>query len=114
MARDLKTQQTRIPNGSASAAVLAGGVGACVFGVTVVLAEANSAVAEWLNLVPSVGPLSGKVAVGIATWVVSWGVFQKLWGRNQINFGKVCWGAWALVFVGFVLTFPPLFQLFAD
>ena len=114
MSTESQTQQTRIPNGSGGAAVLAAGMGACIFGLVVAVAEASSAVAETLNLIHPVGPLSGKVAVAIVSWLVSWGVFEKLWGGREINFGKVRFAAWTMVFVGFALTFPPVFALFAD
>ena len=113
MKTDSRAPNDRFTNGAAGAAVLACGIGVCVFGVLVVLAEASSSAAQALNLVPPVGPLSGKIAGGIIVWFVSWGVFQKLWGRRQINFAKVRWAAFALIFVGFALTFPPVFGLFA-
>ncbi len=50
---------SHLPNGSAAAALLAGGIGVGVFGVTVVAAEASSGAAQALNLVVGVGPLSG-------------------------------------------------------
>ena len=65
-------------------------------------------------MIKPVGPLSGKVAVGILGWLVSWGVCQKLWGGQQINLTKVCWAAWILTLLGFALTFPPVFELFGE
>ena len=110
---DVEAQQARLPNGSAVAAILAGSIGVCIFGVMVVLAEASSGAAQALNLIEPVGPLSGKVAGAILAWLVSWGALQKLWDGRQISYGKVRWVALALIVAGFALTFPPVFGLFA-
>jgi hypothetical protein len=109
-----EVRNASLPNGEAGAAMLACGIGVCFFGVMVVLAETSSSVSQVLNLMKPVGPLSGKFAVGIVSWLVSWGILQKLWGRRQINFRKVRWIALALIVVGFAMTFPPVFGLFAQ
>jgi hypothetical protein len=107
-----ETQPSRLPNGPAAAALLACGVGVSMFGVLVVLGEARPDLAHALNLIDSVGPLSGKVAVAIVIWLVSWAILHKVWGRSQVGFSKITWVAFALIIAGFALTFPPLFRLF--
>jgi hypothetical protein len=107
-----ESQQSHLPNGPAAAAMLACGVGVCTTGVLVVLGEASSNLAGALNFIDSVGPLSGKVAVAIVVWLVSWAILHKLWGRSQVGFRKITWVAFALIIAGFALTFPPIFQLF--
>ena len=106
-------ESNRVSSGGACAAMLACGIGVCLFGVMVVLAEANSDAARVLNLIQPVGPLSGKVAVGLVVWLSSWGLLHKLWANRPIDFGKVRWLATALIVAGFALTFPPVFSLFA-
>lgn len=93
--------------------MIAAGIGLCVSGVLVVLAEVSSGAAQVLNLIDRVGPLSGKVAGGMLAWSVSWAIFEKLWGGRQIRFGRVRSVALALIVLGFALTFPPIFGLFA-
>jgi hypothetical protein len=107
-----ETQQSRLPNGPAAAAMLACGVGVSMFGVLVLLGEARPGLAGALNLIDSVGPLSGKVALAIVIWLVSWAVLHKVWGRSQVGFRKISWVAFALIIAGFALTFPPIFRLF--
>jgi hypothetical protein len=107
-------EQSPRPNGAAAAAILACGVGVCTLGVFVLLTEARSGLGKALNLIDSVGPLSGKVVVAILVWLVSWGILHKMWGQSQVGFGKITWVAFALIAVGFVLTFPPVFQLFEE
>jgi fumarate reductase subunit D len=107
-----ESQRSRLPNGPAAAAMLACGVGICLFGVLVVLGEARPGLAGALNLIDSVGPLSGKVVVAIIIWLVTWAILHKVWGRSQVGFRKISWVAFALIIAGFALTFPPIFRLF--
>ena len=107
-----ETQPSRLANGSAAAAMLAGGIGVLMFGVVVLLSEARSDVAHALNLIDSVGPLSGKVTVGIVIWLVGWAILHKVWGHSQVDFRKISCVAFALIIAGFALTFPPIFRLF--
>ena len=60
-----KADVPTLPNGEAGAAVLACGIGECTFGVVELLAEAISGLAQALNFMNPVGPLSGKVFVAI-------------------------------------------------
>jgi hypothetical protein len=112
MSMNVETDERRVPNGTAAAAIMAGGIGACTFGVLVVLSEASPYVADTLNFIESVGPLSGRVVVANLVWLVSWAALHSLWGNKQVNFGRTSWIAFALIVAGFVLTFPPVFGLF--
>ncbi len=102
-----------LPNGSAAAALLAGGIGSAVYGLTVVAAEAVSGVAQTLNLVEGVGPLSGKVLVGVVVWLVVWIILAKMWSLKEVDFRRITIVSVVLVLLGFLLTFPPVFQAFA-
>jgi hypothetical protein len=106
-----KTEQSRLSNGPAAAAILAGGIGVCLFGALVALCEARPDLARALNFIDSVGPLSGKVVVAILVWLVSWAMLHRSWGRRQVGFNTITWIAFALIVAGFALTFPPVFQL---
>lgn len=113
MSSNLEESQL-LPNGDACAAFLAAGVGACAFGVLVASSEASSAVANALNFISPVGPLSGKVAVGLLVWLAAWGGLHLRWARRQIDSSALRWAAPALLLAGFALTFPPVFELFAS
>ncbi len=104
---------SHLPNGSAAAALLAGGIGSGVYGLTVVAAEASSGVAQALNLVEGVGPLSGKVLVGLVIWLVVWIILAKMWSLKEVDFRRITTVSVVLVLLGFLLTFPPVFQAFA-
>ena len=115
------------PNGPVAAAFLASGVASFVIGIGVVLNEASatikSAIGNDFNAFlqfdknfgfgSGVGALSGKVGLAIIAFVVSWVVFH-LWLRGkEVNFRNYFIAALVLVGLGFALTFPPIFDLFA-
>jgi hypothetical protein len=107
------------PNGPVAAAFVAAGIGALVLGLMVTLAEMSADFRTFLDfsknygLGSGVGPLSGKVAIAVVAYIVSWIVLHLLWRGKELSFRN--WFVAALVFVaiGFALTFPPIFLLFA-
>ena len=109
-----ETEQSRLPNGPAAAAMLAGGVGVCMLGVLVVLSEARSGLGRALNFIDSVGPLSGKVVVAILVWLVSWAMLHRSWGRRQVGFNTITWIAFVLIVAGFALTIGESLQWSID
>ena len=115
------------PNGPVVAAFLAAGVGSLVIGIGVVLNEASATIKNAIGidfnaflqfdknfgLGSGVGPLSGKVGLAVIAFVVSW-VLLHLWLRGkEVNFRTGFIAALVLVGLGFALTFPPIFKLFA-
>lgn len=121
------TQTDTKPNGPVVAAFLAAGVASLVIGIGVVLNEASATIKSAIGIDfnaflqfdknfgfgAGVGPLSGKVGLAIIAFVVSW-VLLHLWLRGkEVNFRTGFTVALALVGLGFALTFPPIFKLFA-
>jgi len=115
------------PNGPVVAAFIAAGVASLVIGIGVVLNEASAAIKSAIGidfnaflqfdknfgLGAGVGPLSGKVGLAVIAFVVSW-VVLHLWLRGkEVNFRTGFIVALVLVGLGFALTFPPIFTLFA-
>ncbi len=116
------------PNGPVAAAFLAAGVGSLTMGIGVVLNEASTTIKNAIGvdfnaflqfdktygLGSGVGPLSGKVGIAVIAYVVSWLVFF-LWLRGkEVNFRSYFVAALVLVALGFALTFPPIFEIFAS
>jgi len=97
-----------IQTGDLSAAVLAVGVGLCIFGIGVCCSESSKAVAKAFTLYTPTGPLSGKVAFGIAGWLVAWFVLGRIWSGKEIGIQKPFLWSLALMAVGLALTFPPV------
>ena len=115
------------PNGPVAASFLAAGVASLVIGIGVVLNEASATIREAIGVDfnaflqfdksfgfgSGVGPLSGKIGLAIIAFVVSWVIFH-LWLRGkEVNFRNYFIASLVLVGLGFALTFPPIFLLFA-
>src|SRR6266545_7432763 len=93
----MDTQQTSTkPNGPVAASFLAAGVGSLTIGIGVVLNEASATIKNAIGidfnaflqfdksfgLGSGVGPLSGKVALAVIAFVVSWAIFY-FWLRGK-------------------------------
>ena len=108
------------PSGPAAAAIVAAGIGSLVLGLMVDLAEFSADAKSFLDFAKNyglgtgVGPLSGKVIVSVIAYLVSWAVLYFMWRGKEINVGKAFLATIILVGLGFALTFPPIFELFAS
>lgn len=115
------------PNGPVVAAFIAAGIASLVMGIGVVLNEASASIKSAIGidfsaflafdknfgLGSGVGALSGKVGLAVIAFVVSW-VLLHLWLRGkEVNFRTGFIVALVLVALGFALTFPPIFLIFA-
>lgn len=99
------------PNGPALAAIVAASFGVFVLGLCTFLAELSAGILNALNWWPPVGPLAGKTSIAVIAWLVAWAALHPAWGRRELSF-RVWWRvALALIVIGFLLTFPPIFQL---
>ena len=102
------------PNGVAAAAFLAAGIGAFVFGATIVVTEA---VPAWMSAVGQVyvpsGPISGRSTLAVLTYVVALVVLIRLWHARNVNFGRVWTMSLVLLALGLLGSFPLFYGLFA-
>jgi hypothetical protein len=110
---------TTKPNGPVAAAFVAAATACFTLGVIVVLNEAQilgNAVLDFAKnygIGSGVGPLSGKVILSTIAFLLTWGVLGFVWRRKEVNFGRVFGIALVLLAIGFALTFPPVFEIFA-
>ena len=118
MDREMETR----PNGPAAAAFLAAGIGSFMMGLGVTLHEAfppgEGQTAFWdfsklYGIGSGVGPLSGKVIVAVAAYLLSFIVLGFWWRGREVNLRPVLIASFVLLAVGFALTFPPIFEVFA-
>jgi hypothetical protein len=115
------------PDGPVVAAFVAAGIASLVLGIGVVLNEASGSIKDatgfdvnaflqfdkTYGLGSGVGPLSGKVALAVIAFALSW-VVLHIWLRGkEVDFRTGFIVALVLVGLGFALTFPPIFMLFA-
>lgn len=96
--------------GAAAAAFVASGIGCFFIGLFTTLAEVSPAVKAALLWSGPVGPLSGKVGVSIILWVMSWLVLHTMWKDKDSNVNRSLTLTLVLFVLGFLLTFPPIFQ----
>ena len=99
--------------GPGAAAVVAAGIGTFTIGLMASLAVMSASLNNALNWYNPTGPLSGKTGVGVAAWLLAWVILHAAWKSKNVNFGRAFSWALALVLLGFLLTFPPVFDLFA-
>jgi len=100
------------PEGPIAAAVIAGGIGAAALGVLTTLAEASEGIREWLQWSDAVGPLSGKVLLAVAVWLVAWAILHVVLRSRPYETRRALVVSLVLIAVGVVGTFPTFFQLF--
>ncbi|RJQ84019.1 MAG: hypothetical protein C4519_05785 [Desulfobacteraceae bacterium] len=99
-------------DGKISAAMLSSGIGCLVIG----LMTTGAVISEWLKNALDwwnpAGPLSGKTSVGIIVWLIAWAIFHFLWKNQETDVKKTMKISLILIALGFVLTFPPVFEAF--
>jgi hypothetical protein len=96
-------------NGSAMAAFFAGGMGASVMGVVVILNEAGIFAAP--ALYGPAGGVSGRTTLATIAWLVGWAVLHHRWKGREIAPRRIYPVALILIGLGIFATFPPVWRL---
>jgi hypothetical protein len=102
----------QVVSGPAMAAMAAAGIGCTVLGVLTVMVEASERVKALLNLYDPVGPLSGKTIGAVGAYLVAWVVLGSWLRRRDVPVRRWIVVSLAMIGLGLVLTFPPVFQAF--
>ncbi len=86
-----------------------------MLGVLVTLTEMPALVdlKNALNWNNPIGPLSGKTGVAVIAFLLSWGIAHFTIKDKEVNLKSYVIVAGVLTALGFLLTFPPFFDLFA-
>jgi hypothetical protein len=106
-----RTDINEVPNGPAAAAILAAGIGCATVGVLSFAGDASDAIGRLLNIYNPTGTLSGVTTVAIIIWLVAWFALHRVWRTRAIAMVPINFAAFALLAVGFLLTFPPFMDL---
>jgi len=101
------------PNGPVAAGLLAAGISALVLGILTTVGEASEGFKEWLQWNDRVGPLSGKVLIETAVFVVGWGALLLPLREKHLPWQTTLIATGVLLALGFLGTFPTFFQAFA-
>lgn len=99
------------PNGPVAAALLAGGIGATIFGLIVTTADLVKPFSDSLNWYKPVGPLAGKSITATLLFFIIWAVLHLIWKGKEVNFKVISWIAIALLVIGLITTFPPFWDM---
>jgi len=100
-----------ITNGSGGAAILAAGIGCAAMGILAFAGDASDGIGKALNWYNPSGTLSGVTSLAIVVWLASWFALDRLWREKTVAMVKVNVCSFALLAVGFLLTFPPFMDL---
>lgn len=97
----------------ALASLLAAGIGCAVLGILTVLVEASPHFFKvHLNIYNPVGPLSGVSTFATLAYFISWISLSVSFKGKNISESKWLGLTFILIGVGFLLTFPPFYQIF--
>jgi len=99
-------------NGSGAAAILSAGIGAFVLAVVALAADNSAALKSMLTFYKPTGPLSGVTTTSILVWLVTWAILEWRWAKKSVALGRVSILAFTLLALSFLLTFPPIADLF--
>jgi hypothetical protein len=97
------------PNGAALASVLAAGIGAFALGAIVVLNEVGAFAAP--ALYGPAGGVTGRTALGAVIWLGAWVLLHSRWKDRRMVSPGVFAVSLALIALGVLLTFPPIWKL---
>ncbi len=107
-------QDTKMKNGPAAAALLAGGIGALAYGIFIILSEGVESIGHALNWYNPSGNLSGKSTMMVIVWLASWAFLNNKWKDTDVDFEKIATIALSLLVIGVLLTVPPVFDFFIN
>ena len=98
-------------NGAGAAAVLTAGIGSFLVAVFAILAEKAPSIKSLMNFYKPTGPLSGVTTCAIVVWLAVWALLHWRWSSRSVEIGRVTAAAFILLFLGLLLTFPPIADL---
>lgn len=102
----------KVAIGVAGAAFLSGGIGTLVIGLLTTGAVISEGLKNALNWWDPAGPLTGKTGVSIIVWLINWVILHTIWKDKEVDFNKIFTITLILIGLGFLLTFPPVFEAF--
>jgi heme/copper-type cytochrome/quinol oxidase subunit 1 len=80
-------------------------------GILAFAGDASDRIGKALNFYNPTGTLSGVTTLAIIIWLVAWFVLARLWGTKTVDVVRINRISFALLVVGFLLTFPPFMDL---
>ena len=106
------TNAPALTNGSGAAALLSAGIGAFALAIIALAADKSAAIKSSLIFYKPTGPLSGVTTVAILIWLFTWVVLEWRWRQKTVALARINIIAFLLLGLGFLLTFPPIADIF--
>ncbi|MEX0600627.1 MAG: hypothetical protein WD423_12525 [Rhodothermales bacterium] len=100
---------TEIANGAAMAAYLSAGIGSFAMGFVVLLNSIG--LFPFPALYAPAGGVTTRTTAAVLLWLGAWVLLHRRWKAREIDSRKVLRTTLALIALGVLLTFPPLWQL---
>lgn len=101
-----------LTNGSGAAAILSAGIGSFALAVLALAADKSAIVNTVLVFYKPTGALSGVTTVAIFIWLFIWCILEMRWRKVVVALGPINIVAFTLLALSFLLTFPPVADLF--
>jgi hypothetical protein len=101
-----------LTNGSGAAAIFSAGAGCFILAVLAIFSDKSALIQRSLVFYKPTGPLSGVTTVAILVWLVTWAILEWSWRKKTLPAGRINAIALALLVLSFILTFPPVGDLF--
>ena len=111
-ARTARPNSPVLTNGSGAAAILSAGIGCFALSVLAIAADRSAAIKSALAFYKPTGPLSGVTTVAILIWLCTWAALEARWRKKTVALGRMNLIAFVLLVLSFLLTFPPIADLF--
>jgi len=112
MSASTSVSSPALSNGSGAAAILAAGIGSFALAILAIAADKSASLKSALTFYKPTGPLSGVTTVAILIWLLIWAMLDVRWRKKTVSLGVVNTVAFALLILSFLLTFPPIADLF--
>jgi hypothetical protein len=101
-----------LTNGSGAAAILSAGIGSFAVAVLALAADKSTSIKSMLIFYKPTGPLSGVSTAAILIWLLTWVILEFRWARKTVSLSRINLAAFLLLALSFLLTFPPVGDLF--
>jgi len=101
-----------LANGSGAAAILSAGIGSFALAVLALAGDRSTYIKSVLTFYKPTGPLSGVTTAAILIWLSTWGILEYRWRNRKVAAGLINVVALILLGLSFLLTFPPIVDLF--
>ena len=96
-----------------AAALVAAGIGSATLGIAIAAVEASTTVKTWAAMGTAAGPLTGKALGATFAFFLAWAILRVALGAERRVSARACLRVTsALVALGVLLTFPPVYGLF--